>query len=81
LEEVESGLIPKNHLEILSTAKREKKGWMEERSRKIYIKAAKTLAFRKMQVRNSSGASRVFYEKDIQNYRSFIYNLLYNVQV
>lgn len=81
LEEVESGLIPKNHLDILSTAKRERKGWMEERSRKIYIKAATTLAFRKMQVRNSSGASRMFYEKDIQNYRSFIYNLLYNLQV
>jgi RsiW-degrading membrane proteinase PrsW (M82 family) len=80
LEEVESGLIPKNHLEILSTARRERKGWMEERSRKIYIKAATTLAFRKMQVRNSSGASRMFYEKDIQNYRSFIYNLLYNLQ-
>lgn len=80
-EEVESGLIPINHLEILSTSKREKKGWIDERSRKVYIYAVTTLAFRKMQLRNSNGASRIFYEKDVQNYRSFIFNLLYKPQV
>lgn len=75
-EEVEKGLIPQLHLDILSSSKREKKGWLDESIRKIYIKAATTLAFRKMQLRNSSGQSRLFYENDVENYRNFIGSLL-----
>lgn len=80
-EEVENGLIPQLHLNILSSSKREKKGWLDESIRKIYIKAATTLAFRKVQLRNSSGQSRIFYENDVENYRSFISSLLSKKQI
>ena len=77
-EECDNGLIPQMHLSILSSAKREQKGWLDEKIRKIYIKAATTLAFRKVQLRQSNGLSKVYYEKDIENYRNFISNLLSN---
>ncbi len=76
LEEVINGLIPVEHLEILNSAKRNRLGWVDERIRKLYIRAATTLAFRKMELKNSFGSSREFYQKDVEYYRSFIQNLL-----
>jgi RsiW-degrading membrane proteinase PrsW (M82 family) len=74
-EEVTLGTIPLSHPEILSSAKRNRKGWIDEKIRKVYIKSATTLAFRKMQLKNSVGKSREFYLTDIENYRNFIRNL------
>jgi RsiW-degrading membrane proteinase PrsW (M82 family) len=79
LSEASSGLIPTAHLEILSSSRRERKGWIEESIRKTYIKAATTLAFRKIQLENSNGMSKLYYENDISNYRSFIKSLLKNI--
>jgi RsiW-degrading membrane proteinase PrsW (M82 family) len=76
LEEADNGLIPQLHLEILSSSKREKKGWLDEKIRKVYIKAATTLAFRKIQLKNSNGESKLYYQRDVENYRIFIGNLL-----
>lgn len=81
LEEVISGLIPADHLEILNSSKRNRLGWVDERIRKLYIRAATTLAFRKMELKNSFGSSREFYEKDVEYYRSFIQNLLTQIQI
>ena len=75
-EEIKNGLIPESHLVILSSSQRERKGWLDERIRKDYIKAATTLAFRKVQLKNSSGLSKQYYERDIENYRMFIGSLL-----
>ena len=75
-EESEIGVIPESHLVILSSPQRERKGWFDERTRKTYIKAATTLAFRKVQLRNSNGASKAYYELDVENYRDFIKKLL-----
>lgn len=77
-EESENGIIPESHLIILSSQQREKKGWFDERNRKAYIKAATTLAFRKVQLKNSNGASKMYYELDVDNYRDFIKKLLQN---
>ncbi len=77
-EESESGLIPKAHLKILSSAYRERKGWMDESKRNIYINAATSLAFRKMQLRNAKGVSKIYYQMDVDNYRNFIGTLLSN---
>ena len=77
-EESENGVLPFTHLEILSSPLREKKGWLNESIRKTYIKAATTLAFRKMQLRKSKGASKLYYEMDVDNYRTFIGKLLSN---
>ena len=81
LPESESGLIPEEHLTILNSSKRNKLGWIDESVRKLYIKAATTLAFRKMQSRNSSGLSKNYYDQDIEHYRNFIRSLLSNSQV
>jgi RsiW-degrading membrane proteinase PrsW (M82 family) len=75
-EESEIGIIPESHLVILSSPQRERKGWLDERTRKTYINAATTLAFRKVQLRNSNGASKTYYEMDVENYRDFIKKLL-----
>ena len=81
LEEALDGLIPVEHLEILNSSKRNKLGWVDESIRKLYIRAATTLAFRKMELKNSSGSSREFYNKDIEYYRTFIQNLLAQTQL
>jgi RsiW-degrading membrane proteinase PrsW (M82 family) len=78
LPETEAGLIPHEHLFILNSKKRNKLGWIDESIRKLYIRAATTLAFRKMQARNSSGLSKNYYDQDIEHYRNFIRNLLSN---
>ena len=75
-EEIKNGLIPESHLLILSSSQRERKGWLDERIRKDYIKAATSLAFRKVQLKNSKGLSKQYYERDIENYRMFISSLL-----
>jgi hypothetical protein len=76
LEEAMEGIIPIDHLEYLDSSKRNKLGWVDESIRKLYIRAATTLAFRKMELKNSSGSSKDFYKKDVEYYRSFIHNLL-----
>ena len=75
LPEVEAGLIPQDHLRILSSTLRNNKGWIDESIRKLYIKAATSLAFRKMQQKESKGLSRDYYEGEVNNYRQFIKNL------
>lgn len=76
MDEASTGIIPLDHLNILSSSLRDKRGWVDERIRKIYIKAATTLAFRKLQSRNSHGISKIYYENDVNNYRIFIRDLL-----
>ncbi|HEX9740733.1 MAG TPA: PrsW family intramembrane metalloprotease [Ignavibacteriaceae bacterium] len=77
-DEAQTGLIPMEHLHILNSPKRNRFGWVDESIRKLYIKAATTLAFRKMQLKNATGFSRTYYENDINYYRDFIRNLLSN---
>lgn len=76
LSEAELGNIPFNHLQFLGSAKRNSTGWIDENIRNPYIKAATTLAFRKMQLKYSTGKSREFYEQEVNNYRRFIKNLI-----
>lgn len=78
LPESENGLIPPEHLVILNSLKRNKPGWVDERIRKVYIKEATTLAFRKKQQKNSRGYRKVSYEKDVDLYRNSIKDLLSN---
>lgn len=80
-EEAQNGIIPSDHLQILSSSVREQKGWIPENIRKDYIKSATTLAFRKLQARNSYGASKIYYENDIDNHRKFISFLLSGIKV
>ena len=75
-DEAKNGLIPENHLHILNSSYRNTTGWIDESIRKLYVNAATTLAFRKMELRQSKGKSRSYYEKDVEYYRDFISNLL-----
>ncbi len=75
-EEVELGLIPKFHLNLLSSPERDKTGWIDEKIRIQYIKYATALAFRKKQMRLSKGSSKMFYQAEIDNYKTQISNLL-----
>ena len=76
LPEAQMGTIPTNHLTILSSNARNFPGWVDENIRKVYVRSATTLAFRKKQLRYSKGKSKIYYENDIVNYREFIRNLL-----
>ena len=76
LEEAKNGIIPMNHVPILNSPKRNNFGWIDEKIRKLYIQAATTLAFRKMQLRNSNGYNRIYYENDVLHYRNYIQTLL-----
>ena len=76
LDEAKNGLIPESHLRILNSHYRNTTGWIDESIRKLYVSAATTLAFRKMQLREAKGKSRNYYEKDVDYYRNFISNLL-----
>jgi RsiW-degrading membrane proteinase PrsW (M82 family) len=76
LEEAENGIIPMSHISILISSERNKFGWIDEEIRKVYIKAASALAFRKMQLRNTNGITRTYYENDVLRYRKYILALL-----
>lgn len=76
LEEVKNGLIPAQHLLFLNSVKRKRTGWIDEKIRKVYIKSAITLAFRKKQFKNSSGFNKNYYENQIVYYRESIDHLL-----
>lgn len=75
IPEAALGIIPKEHLIILCSTKRNNRGWVDENIRTSYIKAATTLAFRKMQMKSSKGHSKEFYESEVNKYRQFIKNL------
>ncbi|PJA98784.1 MAG: hypothetical protein CO128_05545 [Ignavibacteriales bacterium CG_4_9_14_3_um_filter_30_11] len=74
--EFELGLIPEAHLNILNSVSRTRKGWIDESIRKTYTRSATTLAFRKLQFKNSVGRSKFYYEKEVEHYRNFIKKLL-----
>ncbi len=78
-EEAEFGIIPKYHLDLLSSTARDKSGWIDERIRIPYIKFATALAFRKRQMRLSKGSSRIFYQAEIEYYKNQIAQLLNQV--
>jgi c-di-AMP phosphodiesterase-like protein len=76
IEEAQTGLIPSGHLGILNTSERNNVGWVDESIRKIYISSAIRLAFRKMQLRNSLGINKDFYETEVDKLRNKIAVLL-----
>jgi protease PrsW len=75
-EEVTNGYIPAEHLYILNSSVRDNSGWMDESKRKLYVKAATTLAFRKMQYRTSRGYDKYYCEQEISYYRNYIQELI-----
>ncbi len=75
-EEASEGLLPSQHVSILSSPERDFPGWVNEDIRKDYIKAATVLAFRKMQMRNSFGFNKNYYEREVLIHRALVHKLL-----
>jgi RsiW-degrading membrane proteinase PrsW (M82 family) len=76
LDESRLGIIPPDHAGIISSLNRNKKGWINESIRKRYIKAATNLAFRKYQTKYLQGKRKILYQKDLEENRKSIFNLL-----
>ena len=79
LEESETQIIPKEHVQIIGSHLRLRKGWVDERIRKPYFRAAIKLAFAKMQSRKSEGYFKQQYLKDIEIGRELIKTLLASI--
>lgn len=77
-EEADNNLFPGVHIGQLVSAGFRKKGWIDERIRREYSKSLVTLAFRKMQFRNSYGKNEMFYRNEIDTCRNKIKTLLDN---
>ncbi len=76
LEEVNSGLIPADHLKMIHSSHNKLKLIPPVSDQRDYQSAAIKLAFRKYQLRNSINSDRYYYEEDIKYYRNFIRELL-----
>ena len=59
-------LLAPDHLGIISTQKRNRKGWISEDIRRKYSGLVVKYAFRKHQFRNSSGISKENYRNDVE---------------
>jgi len=79
-DEAEHDILPYEHVTILSSRHRDQKGWVDERIRKAYIKTATELAFRKMQLRNSSLKNKLSYEEEVTFHRAELVQLLSGIE-
>lgn len=78
LEESSFGLVPRQHVEILSSNLRYRKGWIPENIRKSYSRLAIRLAFNKHQFQRSSGEMKDLKGIEIEKNREVIRSLLSN---
>lgn len=78
LEESLLGLIPKEHIKILSSHLRFRKGWIDERIRKLYSRFAIRLALNKDLFRKAKDLNKLYYSSEIEKNREAIRSLLSN---
>jgi RsiW-degrading membrane proteinase PrsW (M82 family) len=67
--------LPKEHIKIISSSLRLRKGWVDENIRKQYFRIAIRLAFKKMQSKNSEGYLKATYDYEVEVLRNLIRNL------
>ncbi len=70
------GVIPNEHIDILSTNRKFGRKWINKSLRKDYVRFATLLAFRKFQSRNTNGVQQQKYLDDIVIYRERVRNIL-----
>lgn len=75
-EESENNLLPKEHIQIISSHLRFRKGWVDDSIRKKYFRTAIRLAFNKMHSKKSQGVQKQLYEIEVENNRDLIRSLL-----
>jgi protease PrsW len=71
-EESENQILPIEHIPIISSPLRLRKGWIDERIRKQYFRTAIKLAFAKMQSKKSDGYFHQQYLLEAENNRQTI---------
>lgn len=79
--EEEISLISPDHIEIISTLKRNKKGWIKEEFRKVYINNAIKYAFRKHQLKHSKGSAKEFYQKEIDKLKITLTDIVNRIRI
>lgn len=70
------GEVPDQHLKILSSPLRYRRGWMDENKRKLYIKTATKLAFKKAAAAKMSGTQQLMCMQDVEYYRDLLRRIL-----
>ncbi len=75
-EESENQILPKEHIPIISSHLRFRKGWVDEKIRKQYFRTAIKLAFAKRQSKKSDGYFHQHYLMEVENNRNMIHTLL-----
>ena len=78
LEESMLGLIPKEHIKILSSHLRFRRGWIDERIRKLYSRFAIRLAFNKNLFKKAKDLNKLYYSSEIEKNREAVRSLLSN---
>lgn len=85
LEEANNGFLPFEYIPILSSYRKNKKGWIEEKIRRQYINTAINLSFKKMISKkeeinsNKMNNTLIKYKEEINYYRNYLQNLLSNL--
>ena len=75
-EEIYKINFPREHLSIISTSKKFRRDWINNKIRKKYARLATTLAFRKYQAKNSTGIRKENYIADIEMYRKLLSEII-----
>jgi RsiW-degrading membrane proteinase PrsW (M82 family) len=70
--------FPDEHVKIISSNLRFKKGWIDESIRKTYYRTVIKLAFKKMQYKKSNGFLQSKYNYEIEKLRGIINTILHN---
>lgn len=74
-------IIPKDHVNILSSKKKFGKHWINKTIRKDYVRFATLLAFRKFQSRNSEGIQKQKYLEDVNTFREKVSEIIAEIDV
>ena len=75
-EEIDRINFPREHISIISTSKKFRRNWINNKIRKKYANLATKLAFRKHQVKHSSGTRKENYNADIETYRKLLADII-----
>lgn len=76
VQESSLNTLPKEHIPIISSHLRFRKGWIDEAIRKTYFRAAIKLAFARMQCRRTEGYYQQYYFYEVERNRMIIRSLL-----
>ena len=76
LDESKMNVLPENHIKILSSHLRFRRGWIDESIRVLYSRFAIRLAFSKNQYKQAKDASKEYYAIEIEKNREAVRALL-----